>query len=130
MTDILGINFRQLWRLQISCESMACVIAQRRVQPIVVNENPLTEHNQLFVRAYVCADQQVLFLNKTGCQSRLQAHRSEGKTYVTDSYFQDALAYVTCSRRSTVTGKVCVLTLELWLIFSKKKKKDLGTFPC
>lgn len=39
---------------------MACVIAQRRVQPIVVNGNPLTAHYQLFARAYVCADQQVL----------------------------------------------------------------------
>lgn len=58
-----GTHLTQRWRLQISCESMACVIAQRRVQqPIVDNGNPLIEHNQLFVRAYVCADQQVLSL--------------------------------------------------------------------
>ncbi|GAA6225207.1 uncharacterized [Lates japonicus] len=64
MSDILGIHLGQLWRLQISCESMACVIAQQRVQPIAVTVNPLTEHNQLFERAYVRADQQVLSLTK------------------------------------------------------------------
>lgn len=29
---------------------MACVIAQRRVHPVVLPGNPLTEHNVLFVR--------------------------------------------------------------------------------
>lgn len=57
-----GIHLGHLWRLQISCEFLACVIAQQRVQPIV--GNPLTEHYQLFVRAYVRADQQVLSLKR------------------------------------------------------------------
>ena len=127
MTDILDIYLGQLWRLQISCDSMACVIAQRRVQPIVVNENPLTEHNQLFVRAYVCADQQVLSLTKLDGSLGCKHTDLKENSYVTDSYFQDALTYVTCPRRSTVTGKVCVLTLELWLIFSKN---DVDTCSC
>lgn len=72
---------------------MACVIAQRRVQPIVVNGNPLTEHYQLLCgRMYACTDQQVLSLS--GWKSRLQPRRSDlsgGNSNVTDSYFQDAL---------------------------------------
>lgn len=75
VTDFLGIHLGQLWRLHMSCRSMACVIAQRRVQPVVVNGNPLTEHNQLFARAYVCADQQVPSLS--GWKSRLQWRRFE-----------------------------------------------------
>lgn len=79
-----GIHLGHLWRLQISCEFLACVIAQQRVQPIV--GNPLTEHYQLFVRAYVRADQQVLSLKKkekkrkkSGWKSLLQQRQSEGK---------------------------------------------------
>lgn len=99
MTDFQGIHLGQLWRLQISSESMACVIAQRRVQPIVFNGNPLTEHNQLFVQAYVCADQQVPVFDKTEWKSRLQPQRSEGKTLVLRTLIlQDALTYVTCTR--------------------------------
>lgn len=78
MKDILGKDPRQLWSCRsVSCRSMACVIAQRRVLPIAVSGNPLTEHNQLFVQAYVRADQQVLSL--TGWKSRLQPRRFEGE---------------------------------------------------
>lgn len=51
-----------VWRLRVSCGSTACVIAQRRVQPLMVNGNPLTEHKQLYVRSRVCAHQQVPLL--------------------------------------------------------------------
>lgn len=117
MTDIFGIHLGQLWRLQISRESMACVIAQRRVQPIMVNGNPLTEHNQLFVRAYVCADQQVLCLTKLDGSHGYKHADLKGHSHGTDSYFQDALTYMTCSRRSAVTGKVRILTLFSWMFF-------------
>lgn len=40
---------------------MACVIAQRCVHPVVVHSDPLTEHKQLFVRAYERVHQQVPF---------------------------------------------------------------------
>lgn len=55
--------------------SMACVIAQQRVHPVVVLGNPLTEHKQLLVRACECVQQQVPFF--TGWKWFLQAHRSE-----------------------------------------------------
>lgn len=78
MRDIVGEARRQLWSCRsVSCSSMACVIAQRRVLPRAVNGNPLTEHNQLFVQARVRADQQVLPV--TGWKSRLQPRRFEGE---------------------------------------------------
>ncbi|CAB1413783.1 unnamed protein product [Pleuronectes platessa] len=56
-TVILGIH---LWRIQSSCETAPCVIAQQRTPPTVVNGNPLTEQNQLFIRSRVHADQRAL----------------------------------------------------------------------
>lgn len=54
--------------------------------------------------------------NKTGWKSRFQPQRSEGNSDVTDSYLQDVLTYMTCSRRSTITGKIRDLTLLSWVI--------------
>lgn len=116
MSDILGIHLGQLWRLQISCESMACVIAQQRVQPIAVIGNPLTEHNQLFERAYVRADQQVLPLTKL--DGSLDYNRTDLRenSSVWTLYLQDAQTFMRSSQRSAVTGKVRLLTLFLGMI--------------
>lgn len=89
---------------------MACVIAQRRVHPVVVHGNPLTEHKQLFVRACECVHQQVP--SSTGWKWCPQQHRSKGgkNLALRSHHLRDARTCVTCWRRSTITGKVQVLT--------------------
>lgn len=97
---------------------MACVIAQRRVHPVVVHGNPLTEHKQLFVRACECVHQQVPSF--TGWKWCLQPHRSKGgekNLALRAHHLRDALTCVTCWRRSTITGKVRILTSRPTLFF-------------
>lgn len=88
---------------------MACVIAQRRVHPVVLHGNPLTEHNVLLVRPCERVDQQVPSF--TGWKWRPQPRRSEGIPLALRAHhLRDALTCVTCWRPSPTTGKVGLLT--------------------
>lgn len=88
---------------------MACVIAQRRVHPVVLHGNPLTEHKVILVRACERVDQQVPSF--TGCKCRLQPRRSQGIPLALRAHhLRDALTCVTCGRPSPTTGKVGLLT--------------------
>lgn len=100
-----------------SGDSMACVIAQQRVHPVVVHGNPLTEHKQLFVRACGCVHQQVPSL--TGWKWCPQPHRSKGGKHLAlrSHHLRDALTCVACWRRSAITGKVQVLTWRPTVFF-------------
>lgn len=135
-----GIHLGHLWRLQISCEFLACVIAQQRVQPIV--GNPLTEHYQLFVRAYVRADQQVLSLKKKKRKernldgSRCYSNASlRGNSTIADPYSQDARTCVKCSRPSAGAGKVraeqflCFFSLKCCGLKKEKSLSRLTSAP-
>lgn len=91
---------------------MACVIAQRRVHPVVLRGNPLTEHKVLLVRACERVDQQVPSF--TGWKWRPQPRRSEGIPLALRAHhLRDALTCVTCWRPSPTTGKVRLLTSSL-----------------
>lgn len=109
--DGYGVQLRRLL-----CGSMACVIAQQRVHPVVVHGNPLTEHKQIFVRARERVDQQVPSF--TGWKGCLQPRRSKGKPLALRAdHLRDALTCVSCWRRSATTGKVQLLTSTLASFF-------------
>lgn len=91
---------------------MACVIAQRRVHPVAVHGNPLTEHKLLLVRARECVDQQVPSF--AGWTWRSQPRRPEGIHLASRAHhLREALTCVPCWRRSPTTGKVGLLTWSL-----------------